>query len=240
MKYEKVLTKKFLIKEYVKGKKGSIRIAKLLNCSHATVSNYLKKYSIEIRTYQESSIGKNNSMFDVHRFGKDNPNFKEGKYTKENCFCIICGKKTCRKGQCLSCANKLRKKCYYCIECGKEIDRKRTKQCKECQLSNMPSGESHPNYIDGKGNSPYPLEFNDKLKAVIRKRDYYTCQNCEMTEEEHIIVLGRNLPVHHIDYNKQNCKEINLITLCNLCNIRANYNRGYWKKYFLEKLAKKL
>ena len=53
-----------------------------------------------------------------------------------------------------------------------------------------------------------------------------------MTEEEHLIVLGKVLIVHHIDYNKKNCNENNLITLCLWCNIRANYNRKSWITYF--------
>ena len=58
------------------------------------------------------------------------------------------------------------------------------------------------------------------------------CQNCGMTEEEHLIVKGRVLDIHHIDYNKQNCQKSNLITACQVCNIRANFNRDYWYAYF--------
>ena len=54
-----------------------------------------------------------------------------------------------------------------------------------------------------------------------------------MTEEEHIITYGKVLDVHHIDYNKENCKENNLITLCKQCNLRANKNRDYWYGYFM-------
>jgi len=57
-----------------------------------------------------------------------------------------------------------------------------------------------------------------------------------MTEEEHILVVGTVLHVHHIDYNKQNCKESNLITTCKSCNIKANKNRDYWEKFFTKKL----
>ena len=94
-------------------------------------------------------------------------------------------------------------------------------------------GKNNPNYIDGRSKFPYPLEFTPELKESIRKRDNYECQNCGMTEEEHLIVLGKTLPIHHIDYCKQNCKEDNLITLCNQCNVRANKNRDYWYSYFI-------
>ncbi len=97
-------------------------------------------------------------------------------------------------------------------------------------------GKNNPNYINGEGNAPYPIEFNDALKESIRKRDNYECQNCSMTEEEHLIVRGRVLPVHHIDYNKTNCQEDNLISLCDFCNVRVNFNRKYWKMIFQNKI----
>ena len=56
-----------------------------------------------------------------------------------------------------------------------------------------------------------------------------------MTEEEHLIVIGRVLHIHHIDYNKNNCSHINLITLCSSCNTRANYNKSYWKNFYENK-----
>ena len=59
-----------------------------------------------------------------------------------------------------------------------------------------------------------------------------------MTEEEHLIVIGKNLSVHHIDYNKKNCKEANLITVCQQCNIRANSNRAYWQDFYASKILK--
>ncbi len=81
-------------------------------------------------------------------------------------------------------------------------------------------------------NSEYGAEFNSQLKLKIRERDNYICQKCNITEEEHIIVYGKILGIHHIDYDKENCEENNLITLCNECNIRVNHNRKYWQNHF--------
>jgi hypothetical protein len=91
-------------------------------------------------------------------------------------------------------------------------------------------------YIHGQAFNPYSLEFTNELKLKIRKRDNCECQNCGMTEEEHIIIYGRVLDVHHIDYNKENCKENNLISTCKQCNTRANYNREYWIKFYQNKI----
>jgi hypothetical protein len=99
------------------------------------------------------------------------------------------------------------------------------------------TGENHPNWKGGVsfypyGLNPYPSKFNDNLKESIRKRDNYECRICKLQEEEHLLVWGTNLQIHHIDYKKINCEESNLVSLCNQCHGRTNYNRGYWRQYF--------
>lgn len=93
-------------------------------------------------------------------------------------------------------------------------------------------GPEHPCYIDGMACRPYPTAFNNKLKRKIRKRDNYKCQNCGMTEKEHLVVYTKRLSLHHIDYNKDNNKENNLISLCNGCHSKTNFNRGQWENIF--------
>jgi len=84
------------------------------------------------------------------------------------------------------------------------------------------------NYINGMGYIKYPSEFNNILKELIRKRDNHKCQKCKIKQEDYY----RKLDIHHIDYNKKNCSENNLITVCFDCNINANSNRDYWFAYF--------
>jgi hypothetical protein len=43
---------------------------------------------------------------------------------------------------------------------------------------------------------------------------------------------NRDIEVHHIEYDRENCKENNLITLCHKCNIEANFNRDYYYAYY--------
>ena len=64
-------------------------------------------------------------------------------------------------------------------------------------------GKDHFCYIDGRSFIRYPSEFNQKLKNKIKIRDGYKCQNCNITEEKHLIVYGRRLEIHHINYNKK-------------------------------------
>jgi hypothetical protein len=87
----------------------------------------------------------------------------------------------------------------------------------------------------GGNKSSYPSIFHRKsFRIGIRKRDNYQCQNCGITEEEHIIVFGIALSIHHIDYDKTNCCEENLITVCHACNMRANHFRSYWRTHYSE------
>ena len=83
-------------------------------------------------------------------------------------------------------------------------------------------GKNCPSYIHGEGYYLYPKDFNSSLKRKIRKRDNFTCRNCGMTEEEHLIRYKRVLEIHHIDHNKNNNEENNLLTLCRLCNMKDN------------------
>lgn len=80
--------------------------------------------------------------------------------------------------------------------------------------------------------SPYPVGFDRELKEKIRRRDGFQCMLCYVTEEESIKLWHRLLSVHHIDYNKNNINETNLITLCHICNVRVNKDREVWEQLF--------
>ena len=197
--------------------------------------------------------------------GKGNSNYKDGRSLKKY-YCKDCGKEISiaagvyKKGRCMSCGakNKLKDPKNHplfgkkgkeasnwkggfpkCIDCGCELKDRDAKRCQKCfgKIHSIQTrGQNHWNYRDGSSLEDYPSEFNKQLKESIRKRDNYECQNCNMTEEEHIIVYGRVLDIHHIDYNKKNCKEDNLISLCQSCNLRANYNRDYWQEIYTKKM----
>jgi len=96
------ITKKFLIREYIKNKKSSYQIAKEVGCNFTTILNYLKKYNIPIRTKSEVKKGK---------FGKDSSAYVDGRTNKQY-FCIDCGKEIWYRAwkygtkRCPSCASK--------------------------------------------------------------------------------------------------------------------------------------
>lgn len=94
--------------------------------------------------------------------------------------------------------------------------------------------ENNPNWKGGITFEPYGIEFDKDLKDKIRERDNFTCQICSIDEQN----LKRKLSIHHIDYDKQNNKEENLISLCNICHCKTEYNRLKWILYFQTKLNK--
>jgi len=93
-------------------------------------------------------------------------------------------------------------------------------------------GSANPAWNGGISFEPYPPGFNAALKRKIRERDHHTCQLCGMAEEESKEKWNQVLNVNHIDYDKQNIEETNLITLCKSCNIQVNFNRGCWQEFF--------
>jgi len=83
-------------------------------------------------------------------------------------------------------------------------------------------GDKNPSWKGGISNEGYPLEWNKDLKIRIKNRDNHICFICK----------NKGSVVHHIDYDKQNCLEINLITLCGKCHPKTNYKRQYWIEFF--------
>jgi len=75
---------------------------------------------------------------------------------------------------------------------------------------------NNPAWQGGKSFEPYALEWTEELKKQIKKRDNYTCQKCRTIKKE--------LHIHHIDLNKLNCKENNLISLCAKCHTIIHRN----------------
>jgi len=83
-------------------------------------------------------------------------------------------------------------------------------------------GEKNGSWKGGITENPYGPEFNEELKTKVRKRDKFTCAIC-----------GKNgYVVHHIDYEKTNNLEENLITLCTSDHAKTNFNRESWIEYF--------
>jgi len=89
--------------------------------------------------------------------------------------------------------------------------------------------ENNPNWRGGLSYySSYCRTWKDKeFRDYIKERDkekFCWNPNC--------MYKGSKQNLHHIDYNKKNCDPKNIITLCNSCNAKANFNRNNWKLFY--------
>src|SRR3990167_985190 len=85
----------------------------------------------------------------------------------------------------------------------------------------------------------HKIKLSKALKGKKRNtewlRDNFICCLCGRTEREELEELNRVLSVNHIDFNKNNCKENNLNTLCLRCNVKICRQREFWTNYFNQK-----
>jgi hypothetical protein len=160
--------------------------------------------------------------------GTNNPNFKHGH--------------NCKGKKCLDCNKPIS---IYAIRCQKcnlrhlwKIGRLNTSGTNNPMFGIHRFGKKAPNWQEGISFEPYSSEFNNSLKKYIRERDNHTCQLCN---KKQINLKGyhKKLSIHHIDYDKQNCSENNLIVLCHRCHLKTNFNRDYWYAYFKYIMEKK-
>jgi len=185
--------------------------------------------------------------------GKNHWNY--GNRKEEQATCGVCGISFVRNYKhrgiyCSeSCMRQSRRKRIErpCSWCGKLVERSwcyRNQEHFFCNYSclgkwngnNQPTGdqsywhgkrrEETPNWRGGLSFEPYGIEFNNDLKQEIRERDDFHCQLCgtKQGEIQH--------DVHHIDYDKSNNDEQNLISLCRSCHTKTNGNRDYWIQFF--------
>ena len=105
---------------------------------------------------------------------------------------------------------------------GKKHSKAVRAKMRESHLGRL-AGERNHNWLGGKSFEPYGIKFNASLKEEIKERDNHTCQVCGG---------GRNLAIHHIDYDKTNNEKKNLISLCLSCHSKTNFDREYWQNAF--------
>ena len=93
-----------------------------------------------------------------------------------------------------------------------------SRECKYKWQGETFRGKNSHRWKGGFSRLPYPKRWTPELKEKIRQRDNETCTICERP----------GIDVHHIDYNKKNVNDNNLVTLCRSCHSKTNYQRPYW------------
>ncbi len=109
---------------------------------------------------------------------------------------------------------------------GKKHSKETRSKMSKAQKERLKIETNHPNWQGGLSKEEYGLKWTNQLKEKIRKRDNHTCQCCGKKD------IKKKLDVHHIDYDKKNNNEDNLITLCRSCHIKTNYDREEWLEFF--------
>ena len=99
-------------------------------------------------------------------------------------------------------------------------------RCSKCFFINN-YGENNPSWKGGIACEPYCNVWSDKeYKEDIRIRDGHKCLNPNCSG------VTKRLCLHHINYNKKDCFEGNLITVCRSCNSMANTNRSWHTSWY--------
>lgn len=88
------------------------------------------------------------------------------------------------------------------------------------------TGEKSHFWKGGICREPYTAAWTWALRNRIRVRDNYTCRICGKSPAK---------SVHHINYNKTDCREENLATLCRRCHSLTTMNRQRWLAFFNNK-----
>lgn len=103
------------------------------------------------------------------------------------------------------------------------------------QIKKLNSGENNNLWRGGKFKQPYSDEWTDELKEQIRNRDQRKCQfqDCNYDDTKEF----EKLHVHHIDSNKQNCEEYNLISLCRQHHMTIENNHPELWQYDLYQIT---
>lgn len=95
-------------------------------------------------------------------------------------------------------------------------------------------GELASNWQGGKSFEIYPQKFNNQLKIKIRNK-YNNCDYISGLSNYICNILNNKiweLDVHHIDYNKKNINENNLIPLSRSNHTNTQKNRQFWERLF--------
>ncbi len=251
-----ILTKEFLIEEYINKDKTNERLQKEFNFSSSTLFRYLKKFNL-----QKNKLLSNKITIKLLKEQYINQEKSATQIAQEmNCSCDYILKKLREYNIPVKTAAIIRKKMYYkygdkhsfltkeylynqYVTLGNNmyviakkhnlavvIVFRRLKLYKIPTNLNAKTGKNNSNWQGGISFEEYGAEFDNALKEQVRFRDNYKCQECGCSQLEN----GRQLDCHHIDYDKLNNILKNLIALCRKCHTKTNYNREYWIQYFKE------
>lgn len=124
-----------------------------------------------------------------------------------------------------------------CTRCGDTVQRAEHRTgrysdeycSRECYLEyRSEGGEAAPGWVDGRYmgedyQTKYSSDWYPQREKAL-ERDEYTCQDCGMSNEDHLEKIDRGLCVHHIkpllsfDNTEEAHRVENLVSLCQWCH----------------------
>ena len=217
---KKVLTKEFLKNEYFIKRKSTIQIAKEVGCHYCVIGRYLKKFGMKTNQSKIRKGKKLNTRL-VKIFTKD---YLYNEYILKD-----------------RTSNDIANEHNTVHEVVLRYLRKFNIQIRNSKQAGIKGGiraEKHWNWLGGCKSNGHTYIFRKKRHLII-ERDNFICQNCGMTKEEHFVKFNCDFNVHHIDYNKENDNDNNLITLCKSCHGFTHKTKQNWKRHFNQKIKEK-
>jgi len=245
LKYSKILTKELLKRLYWDELMSHSEIAEKLGVYPGIVSRYMKRLNIKTRTFEEGNKIKQPKFSKILTKELLRRLYCEVELTTREIaermgatVSTVCRymKKRGIKSRTPSEAKRGKRHPMYGKHPSRETKRKKSivqmgernsfygknhSEETKRRISEATAGENNANWRGGTSNLPYNYDWRT-TSEIIRKRDDHVCQYC-----------GSNGNcVHHIDGHQQHDDHWNLITLCNYCNSKEQYNRHNWLPYF--------
>ena len=233
--FDKLNNYDWLYDQYINQFKSATTIGKELGCQQETVSNFLHKFEITIRTQTEAISGEHHPLFGKHHSEETRKKISETNSchvttieTRQKLSERMSGSGNPRFGVKLSedqiARQKASLKQFY------DENPSKKNEIREKFLSNRTtrSGEDCNFWKGGISFEPYCPKFNKDLKERVRAFFDFECILCGKPESENCY----NLSVHHVEYDKQACcdgKPVQFAALCHRCHSRTNFDRENWE-----------
>ena len=205
---------------YVEEELSPIELSEIYNCHSCTITVWIKGYNIHFRNRKESHNTKRilKKRHD-NIVGDKNPTKRDSVRKK------MSDNQWLKSGS-IEATNHIESYIKPRMRKNNPMFNPEIAQKHGIKISEVQMGIFNPNWKGGLSFEEYPREFFDK-RIYIRKKynncDYFTGIHKDICD-------NRELSVHHIDYNKSNNNEDNLIPLCSKNHLLTNNNRYFWYK----------
>lgn len=220
--------KDWLYDQYIVQKKSASKISKEIGCQQETVSRYLHKFEIPIRTQSEEIGGERHPLFGKHfseeskrKISIANTGHKSSDETRKKISEATSGINNPRYGATITPEQRQKQS---------ESMKKFYQEHPEVLIMQSENriGELASNWRGGISFEPYCPKFNQDLKERVRTFFDNACITCGKTAKEN----GKALSVHHVEYDKSACcdgEPVHFAAMCHRCHSKTNFDRERWE-----------